>query len=60
LQALAPGGRVVIVDFPFNKKSGHGIGHTRVIGELAAAGFDAALVDDELAGQFVIVATPRE
>jgi predicted methyltransferase len=59
-RALAPGGKVVIVDFePESRRSGHGIAPARVLGELAAGGIDGAVVSDDLPGQYVIVGSVR-
>lgn len=59
-RALAPGGRVVVVDFkPGARERGHGIQPDRVIAELAAGGIDAAVVADELSDQFTIVGSVR-
>jgi predicted methyltransferase len=55
-RALAPGGKVIVVDFPRGRGRGkHGIAPERVLAELAAGGFDAELVPDELTGQYVII-----
>jgi Zn-dependent M28 family amino/carboxypeptidase len=56
-RALAPGGKVVVVDF--RPAGTHGIKPERVIAELTAAGFDAALVPEKLPDQYVIVGSPR-
>jgi predicted methyltransferase len=56
-RALAPGGVVMIVDFM--PGGGHGIKPERVIAELAAGGIDAALIPEELPGQYVIVGSVR-
>lgn len=56
-RALAPGGMVMIVDFW--PGGGHGIAPERVLAELAAGGMDAALIADELPGQYVIVGSVR-
>jgi predicted methyltransferase len=54
--ALAPGGKIVVVDFkPGAREGGHGIQPDRVIAELAAGGIDAEVVADELSDQFVVV-----
>jgi SAM-dependent methyltransferase len=55
---LRPGGKVVVFDFK-PRGNGHGIAPERVVAELTAGGFDAAIVPDELADQFVVVGTPR-
>ncbi|HEU0037541.1 MAG TPA: methyltransferase domain-containing protein [Kofleriaceae bacterium] len=55
-QALAPGGKVVIVDFEkASKHATHGIAAKRVLAELAAGGIDAKLVPDEIANDYVII-----
>lgn len=58
-RALAPGGKLVVIDFKPGRSAGHGIQPERIIAELAAGGLDAALVADELAEQYVIVASAR-
>jgi predicted methyltransferase len=58
-RALAPGGKVVVVDFKRRRRGGHGIAPERVLAELAAGGIDAAVVTDELPDQFVIIGTVR-
>jgi predicted methyltransferase len=58
-KALAPGGKVVIVDF-LPSRNGHGIAPKRIIAELARGGIDAVLVEpDELARQYVVIGTVR-
>ena len=58
-RALAPGGKVIVVDFPPGRGRGtHGIKPERVVAELAAGGLDAAVVPDELTGQYVVTGTP--
>ena len=58
-RALAPGGKVVVVDFKLRRRGGHGIAPERVLAELAAGGIDAALVTEDLPDQFVIIGTVR-
>jgi len=57
-RALAPGGKVIVVDFKPNA-GGHGIMPERVLAELAAGGFDAAPVAEQLADQYVIIGSVR-
>lgn len=57
-RALAPGGKVIVVDFK-PRGGGHGIAPERVIAELAAGGIDAALVPETLPGQYVIIGAVR-
>jgi predicted methyltransferase len=58
-RALAPGGKVVVVDFKRRRRGGHGIAPETVLAELAAGGIDAAIVIEELPDQFVIIGTVR-
>lgn len=58
-RALAPGGKLVVIDFKPGRTSGHGITPERILSELTAGGFAAALVDDELADQYVIIGQAR-
>ncbi|HEY5934596.1 MAG TPA: methyltransferase domain-containing protein [Kofleriaceae bacterium] len=58
-RALAPGGKVVVIDFPRRGQAGHGIAPERVLAELAAGGIEAKLVRAELTGQYVIIGSPR-
>ena len=58
-RALAPGGKVVVVDFPKRRQAGHGIAPERVLAVLAAGGIEATLISDELTDQYVIIGTPR-
>ena len=57
-RALAAGGKVIVVDFKPNG-GGHGIMPERVLAELAAGGFEAALVAEQLTDQYVIVGSVR-
>jgi ubiquinone/menaquinone biosynthesis C-methylase UbiE len=54
-RALAPGGKLVVIDFKPGRSAGHGIQPDRILDELSAGGLDAALVADDLADQYVIV-----
>lgn len=54
-RALAAGGKVIVIDFPKRRQSGHGIAPERVLAELAAGGIEAKLVHDDLTDQYVIV-----
>jgi predicted methyltransferase len=60
-RALAPGGKLVVVDFKPGGRhgSGHGIEPERALAELIAGGLDAALVSENLPDQYVIVAAAR-
>jgi predicted methyltransferase len=59
-RALAPGGKIVIVDFePGTRGSAHGIAPARVLAELAAGGIEGTVVPEDLANQYVIVGAVR-
>jgi ubiquinone/menaquinone biosynthesis C-methylase UbiE len=57
--ALAPGGRVFVVDFTMDAKQGppheHRVPPDKVAGELVAGGLQATIVDEELPDQYVVV-----
>jgi predicted methyltransferase len=58
--ALAPGGRVVVVDFTRESPHGPPVDHRlttdEVRAELEAGGFETAVIDEELPHQYVVVA----
>jgi SAM-dependent methyltransferase len=59
-RALAPTGKVVIVDFtPAGRASGHGILPQRVLAELAAGGIAATLIAERLTDQYIIIGSVR-
>jgi predicted methyltransferase len=61
VRALAPGGKVIVVDFrPGGRHgAGHGIAPESVLAELSAGGIDGALVPEDLPDQYVVVGTVR-
>jgi predicted methyltransferase len=59
-RALAPGGKVVVVDFKPDRGSGHGIAPERILAELTAAGLDASLVPEDLPDDYVIVGSVHQ
>lgn len=61
VRALAPAGKVVVVDFKPGGRhgAGHGIAPERVLEELAAGGIDGAIVPEDLPDQYVIIGTVR-
>ena len=60
-RALSPGGKVVVIDFrPPRPHARHGIRPELVLAELKAGGIDAAVVPDQLPGQYVIVGSVRK
>lgn len=56
-RALKPGGRVTVVDFSPDSPEGprHRLPAERVITELAAAGLETAVVEEDLPNQYVVV-----
>ena len=61
VRALAPGGKVIVVDFKPGGRhgAGHGIAPETVLAELTAGGIDGALVPEDLPDQYVVVGTVR-
>lgn len=60
LRALAPGGRVYVVDFTKDSPSGppveHRVAPEQVIGELEQGGLEAEVVEETLPRQYIVVA----
>ncbi len=60
---LASGGSVVVVDFTLTTSKGprkeHRLAPAAVVAELAAAGLDARIAEEDLPDQYVVIATKR-
>ena len=63
-QALAPGGRVIVVDYTKESPRGPSVEHRlpaqRVVEELEAGGLEAKVLEEDLPWQYVVVASKPE